>query len=87
MANARGQLSGHRAGGGAEDARALLRQIHNTEVNLFPDAQNKTLTARLHHLTQAAHDEPVCHLCDELNATEAMFPGTDLRLICKVGLR
>jgi hypothetical protein len=63
----------------------LLRQIYDTEVDLFPDAQNKTLTVRLHHLRQAAHDEAVRHLCDELNATETLIPGTDLRLIYKVG--
>ena len=68
-----------------QDARALLRQIYSTDVDLFPDAQNKTLTVRLHHLTQAAHDEAVRHLCDELNPTETLFPGTDLRLIYKVG--
>jgi hypothetical protein len=65
----------------------LLRQIYNTEVDLFPDAQNKTLTVRLHYLTQAAHDEAVPHLCDELNAAGTLFPGTDLRLIYKVGSR
>jgi hypothetical protein len=52
---------------------------------LFPDAQNKTLTVRLHHLTQAANDGAVRHLCDELSATETLLPGTDLRLIYKVG--
>ena len=31
LANARDQLSGYRASGRAEDARALLRQIYNTE--------------------------------------------------------
>ena len=74
-----------RASDRAEDARALLRLIYNAEMDLFPDAQNKTLTVRLHHLTQAAHDEAVLHLCDVLNATETLFPGTDLRLIYKVG--
>jgi hypothetical protein len=81
----RGQLSGHRASGRVEDARAFLRQTYDTEVDLFPGAQNKTLTARLHHLTQGAHDEAVRHLCDEPNATETLFPGTDLRLVYKVG--
>jgi len=66
-----------------QNARALLRQNYSTDVGLFPDAQNKTLTVRLHHLTQAAHDEAVRHLCDELNATETLFPGADLRLIYK----
>ena len=85
LAKARGESSGRRARGRAEDPRALLRQIYNTEVDLFADAQNKTLTMRLRHLTQAAHDEAVRHLCDELSATETLFPGTDLRLIYKVG--
>src|ERR1019366_6379875 len=35
----------------ADDARALLRQIYDTEVDLIPDLENKTLTVRLHHLT------------------------------------
>jgi hypothetical protein len=85
LANARGQLSGHPASGRAEDARALLRQTYNTGVDLFPDTQNKALPARLHHLTLAADDDRVRHLCNELNATETLFPGTDLCLIYKVG--
>jgi Transposase protein len=68
-----------------DDTRALLRQIYATEADLLPDADNKTLTVRLHHLTQAAHDQALLRLCDELNATETIFPGTDLRLIYKLG--
>ncbi len=59
----------------------MLRQIYNTEVDLFPDAQNKTLTARRHHRTQAAYDRAVRHLCDELNATETLFSGAGLRSV------
>ena len=69
----------------SDDARTLLRQIYNTEVDLLPDLQAKTLTVRLHHLTQAAHDAALRHLCDQLNATETVFPGTDLRLVYWVG--
>ena len=68
-----------------DDARALLRHIYDTEVDLIPDLENKTLTVRLHHLTQAAHDQAVRHLCDQLNATDTIFPGTDLRLVYKLG--
>lgn len=68
-----------------DDARALLRQIYQTEVDLIPDPDNKTLTIRLHHLTQASHDSAVRHLCEELNSTETVFPATDLRLIYKLG--
>jgi hypothetical protein len=68
-----------------DDARALLRQIYDTEVDLVPDLAAKTLTVRLHHLTQAAHDAAVRYLCEELTATETIFPGTDLRLVYKLG--
>ena len=68
-----------------DDARSLLRQIYGTEVDLIPDLDAKTLTVRLHHLTQAAHDEAVRHLCDQLNATETIFPDTELKLIYKLG--
>jgi hypothetical protein len=68
-----------------DDARALLRQIYDTEIDLMPNPDAKTLTVHLHHLTQAAHDAAVCYLCDELTATETIFPGTDLRLVYKLG--
>jgi hypothetical protein len=69
----------------SDDARALLRQIYATEIDLMPDRETKTLTVHMHHLTQAAHDTAVRHLCDQLTATETTFPGTDLRLVYKLG--
>ncbi len=69
----------------ADDARALLRQIYDTEVDLIPDLENKTLTVRLHHLTHAAHDEVVRYLCDQLNATATIFPDTELKLVYQLG--
>jgi hypothetical protein len=69
----------------SDDARALLRQIYATEVDLIPDLESKTLTVQLHHLTQAAHDAAARYLCDELTATDTVFPGTDLRLVYKLG--
>jgi hypothetical protein len=69
----------------SDDARALLRQIYHTEVDLIPDLEAKTLTVCLHHLTPAAHDTAVQYRCQELTATETIFPGTDLRLVYKLG--
>jgi hypothetical protein len=71
--------------GRTDDARCLLLQIFNTEVDLVPDLQANTLTVKLHHLTQAAHDEVARHLCQQLNDTETLFPDTQLRLVFKVG--
>jgi hypothetical protein len=68
-----------------DDGRALLQQIYRTPADLIPDLENHTLTVRLHHLTQRAHDDAIRHLCAELNATETSFPGTKLRLVYKLG--
>ena len=64
-----------------DDARSLLRAIYNTEVDLLPDLPAKTLTIRLHPLANRFSYHALRHLCDHLNATETLFPGTDLRLI------
>ena len=63
-----------------DDARSLLRAVYNTEVDMNPDMQAKTLTIRLHPLANASSDQAIRHLCDELNTTETVFPGTELRL-------
>jgi hypothetical protein len=64
-----------------DDARALLRALYTTPADLIPDAAGKTLTVRLHHQASALQDAAIAHLCAELNATETIFPGTDMRLI------
>jgi len=69
----------------SDDTRALLRQIYATEADLLPAPETRTLTVQLHHLTQAAHDAALQNLCAQLNETETVFPGTDLRLVYKVG--
>ena len=64
-----------------DDARSLLRAIYNTEADMVPDRAAKTLTIRLHPLANNSSDQAVRHLCEELNRTETVFPGTELRLI------
>ena len=64
-----------------DDARSLLRAIYSTEADILPDLQAKTLTVRLHPLANTSSDQAVRQLCDELNATEILFPATELRLI------
>jgi len=67
-----------------DDARSLARDLFNTEVDLIPDEENKTLTVLLHHLATHANDRIIQHLCDEINSTEIVYPGTDLKLIYKM---
>ena len=64
-----------------DDARALVRQVFESAVDLRPDPAHKTLTVRLHRLATPAHDQTLRHLCEELTATETAYPGTDLRMV------
>ena len=77
-------LREHMARGG-DDARALLRQIFQTEADLTPDLAANTLTVSIHHFTQAAHDQAIEHLLADLNATPTVFPCTNLTLVFKLG--
>jgi len=65
----------------ADDAHSLLRGLYATEADLLPDQSNNTLTVRLHRQANASTDTALRCLCDELNSTETVFPGTELRLV------
>lgn len=66
------------------EARSLLRQIFASEADLKPDEENKTLTVSLHNLTNPVSDRIVRNLCQEINATKTIFPGSNLRLVYKL---
>ena len=68
-----------------DEARRLLRALYTTEADLLPDPEAGTLTVRLHHSANAVTDQAIEKLCDELNATETIFPRTNLRLVMKLG--
>lgn len=63
-----------------DEARRLLQAVYNTEADIIPDKDKNTLTIRLHHLANRSTDVALQSLCDDLNATETIFPGTNLRL-------
>ena len=63
-----------------DDARSLLRDIYTQDADIIPDEEEKTLTVRLHHLTNRMSDRAARQLARHLNDTETIYPGTDLRL-------
>jgi hypothetical protein len=67
-----------------DDARALLREIFVAPADLCPDEVTGTLTVSLHHLANACSDELAAKMAEELNATETIFPGTNLRMVFKL---
>jgi predicted nucleic acid-binding Zn-ribbon protein len=64
-----------------DDARSLLRALYSTEADLLPEENTATLRVRVHHQANRCADEVIRHLCNELNETETIFPGTKLRLV------
>ena len=70
-----------------DQARATLCALYACEADILPDYQNNTLTVRLHHSARNHTDAVIIKLCDELSATETMFPRTNLRMIFKLGIR
>ncbi len=68
-----------------DEARSLLQALYRTEADIFPDLEAGTLTVRLHHLANASADAAIQKRCDELKATETLFPRTNLQLILKLG--
>ena len=68
-----------------DEVRTLLCALYKTEADLLPDLEKQTLTVRLHHSASVMSDKVIEKLCLELNATETLFPRTNLRMIFKVG--
>jgi len=64
-----------------DEARNLLRGLYATEADILPDHEKETLTVRLHQPANRCSAVTMEHLCQELNATETKFPGTNFRLI------
>ncbi|MEE8057612.1 MAG: hypothetical protein V3T17_07235 [Pseudomonadales bacterium] len=67
-----------------DEARRLLKGIYSNEVDIFVDNEAKILTVQLHHLANQMSSQVVQQLCEELTATETVFPGTELRMIYKM---
>ena len=65
------------------EARALLRGIFQSDADLTPGIVANTLTVAIHHLAQANQDRAIEHLITELNASQTIFPGTNLTLVFK----
>ncbi len=68
-----------------DEARGLLRALYKSDADLLPDHNSGTLTVRLHHMANRSSDAAIQKLCNELNATKTQFPGTELRLVLKLG--
>jgi hypothetical protein len=67
--------------GRQDEERRLLQSLYASEADLIPDLEAGTLTVRLHYPANAMLARAVRALCEELTATETVFPSTKLRLV------
>lgn len=75
MANIVKEVMSHK-----DEARSLLQMVFSSEADIVPNEEGRTLTVRLHHPANRSSDKVIQHLCNELNLSETIFPGTNLRL-------
>jgi len=63
-----------------EDARNVLKDLYAQDGDLIVDHAEKKMTVRLHHFTNRMTGRAIAALLDELNQTETVYPGTNLRI-------
>ena len=64
-----------------DEERRLLQSLYASEADLIPDTEAGTLTVRLHYPANPMLAAAITKLCEELTATETVFPTTKLRLV------
>jgi transposase len=65
----------------ADEARSFLRQVFQLPAHLSPDPEAGILRVRLHAMANERSNRALRGLCDILNAYQACYPGTGLRLV------
>ena len=63
------------------NARKLLSAVMTSDADIVPDSDNTVLRVRLLGLGSDSCDRTLNALIDELNETQTIFPGTNLRTI------
>lgn len=66
------------------EKRMVVKQIIRSSADLTPDYENNTLTVTLHCLSANRFNMAALKLAQDLNETETIFPGTDLKMIFKI---
>ena len=66
-----------------EEKRMLIKQLFNTPADIIANEEEQTLTIQLASLSAPRFNEAITKLCEVLNETEALYPGTNLRMIYK----
>jgi len=66
------------------EKRMVVKQIIQSNADLNPDYELKSLKVTLHSLAAARYNHAAYELANLLNQTETTFPGTDLKMIFEI---
>ncbi|MDP2423489.1 MAG: hypothetical protein U1C46_06850 [Bacteroidales bacterium] len=66
------------------EKRMVVKQIIQSNADLTPDYEMKSLKVTLHSLSAARYNKAADELVKLLNQTETIFPGTDLKMIFEI---
>jgi hypothetical protein len=66
------------------EIRALIKSIIHTHINMEVDRKQDLLKITLYPLANQRSNEAVNKICETVNATNTIYPGTNLRLIYKI---
>lgn len=64
-----------------DEVRAFLKTVFRLPGDILPDHARQELRVRLYGLANNRSQEALIALCDGLNAQQAIYPDTDLRLV------
>ena len=66
------------------NARKLLSAVMTSDADILPDSDNAVLRVRLFGLGSDSCDRALNSLIDELNETQTIFPGTNMRIVYEI---
>lgn len=66
------------------EIRALVKSVLFSKADIIPDYQGNTLNINLYSLATPRDNLALENICQLLNNTETIYPGTNLRLIYKM---
>jgi len=67
-----------------DEIRMLVKAIINTPIDMEVDSENEELKITLYPLANQRSNEAVSKICQTINQTNTIYPGTNLRLTYKI---
>ena len=67
-----------------EEIRSVIKSIIKIKGDIVPNYLKSTLTINLYTQSNPRNNRALEKLCEQLNDSETIYPGTELRLIYKL---